>query len=175
MKRTLIILGLTCFVLSAHTQDKVSMNLLINHSRTTNDYYRVNNKWLIGAAARISYKNATKFSPLFELSGDRLIIGKDVMLRDPDPNIGSNPIRYVVNAFGGIEYRPIDIIYLSFLAGPSYINERFLMGIKPTAGIYFSKRQRWNASFSYTTIFNRTKVVNQHFETINFALGLRLF
>ncbi len=151
------------------------MTLLANHSRTLNDYNKVNNEWLFGMGARLALNTGTKFKPVLEITGDKLIVGKDVLKQNPDGTWDDNSIRYVVNGFAGASFHPIEHLYISFAGGPGYINENFFVGIKPAIGVYFTGNQRWSVQFSYTNVFNRTKIVDQDFETLSLALGVRLF
>lgn len=159
----------------AQSRKKVSLTLMANHSRTLNDYNKVNNEWLFGMGALLALNTGTKFKPVLEIAGDKLIYGKDVLKMNPDGSPGSNSIRYVVNGFAGASFHPIEHLYVSFTGGPSYINEKFFVGIKPAIGVYFTGNQRWSFQFSYTNVFNRTKIVDQDFETLNLALAVRLF
>ncbi len=172
---TTLLCCLLCSAGFAQSRKKISMTLMANHSRTLNDYNKVNNEWLFGMGAGFALQTGTKFKPVLEISGDKFIVGKDVLKQNPDGSWHDNRIRYVVNGFAGVAFEPIEHLYVSVTGGPSYINEKFFVGIKPAIGVYFTGNQRWSLQFSYTNVFNRTKLVNQDFETLCLALRVRLF
>ena len=102
----------------------------------------------------------------------------DKVLRlNPDGSIpkDDNAVHGMVNVFAGSSFRPTSTIYVSFLAGPSFISGQTFLGIKPSFGFYFSKTQRWTGKISYINIFNRTKVTNEDFGSISLSIGLKLF
>jgi len=87
----------------------------------------------------------------------------------------NNDVGGMVDLFVGTSFHPTKNIYLSFTAGPSFINERILLGIKPSFGFYFSKNQRWTGKISYINIFNRDEITKEDFGSISFAIGVKLF
>ena len=66
-------------------------------------------------------------------------------------------------------------IYLSVVAGPSFISGQTLLGIKPSFGFYFTKTQRWTGKVSYINVFNRTRIAKEDFGSLSLAIGLKLF
>ena len=81
----------------------------------------------------------------------------------------------MVNLFIGSSFRLTQSIYLSFIAGPSFISGQTLLGIKPSIGFYFSKFHRWTDKLSYINIFNRDKATQEDFGSVSFAIGVKLF
>ena len=84
-------------------------------------------------------------------------------------------VNEVINIFAGTCYYPIRAAYLSFTAGPSFINGKTLLGIKPSLGAHFSKNKKWMAKVSYINIFNRGKIEKEDFGSISLSLGLKIF
>jgi hypothetical protein len=84
-------------------------------------------------------------------------------------------VRGMINLFLGSSFHPTQNVYLSFLAGPSFISGQTLLGIKPSIGFYFSKAQKWTGKVSYINIFNRTKITKDDFGSLSVAVGLKLF
>jgi hypothetical protein len=80
----------------------------------------------------------------------------------------------MVNLFAGSSFHPSRTIYFSVLAGPSFISGQTFLGLKPSIGFYFSKKQRWTGKISYINVFNRTKITNQDFGSISVAIGVKL-
>ncbi|HMR20254.1 MAG TPA: hypothetical protein PKA53_13205 [Sphingobacterium sp.] len=119
--------------------------------------------------------NASKFKPTVDIMADTYLEGKKVQLTNPDgshvDNVGST-----VNLFAGTSYHPIQSLYISFVAGPSWMgNGQRLMAIKPSFGFHFSPTQRWTAKISYINVFNRDMTTKEDFGSISLSLGMKLF
>ncbi len=171
---------LLCFVLTqtfGQIQRKVSIYLLTQYNNTRYDYTIGNNPWGIGLGLQTFLNNKTKFKPTIELTGDVYLEDDKVLRLNPDGSIPKkdNDVRGMVNLFVGSSFHPIQSIYLSFVAGPSFISGQTLLGIKPSLGFYFSKTQKWTGKISYINVFNRTQVAKEDFGTLSFAIGLKLF
>ena len=156
---------------------KVSTYLYTQYNNTLYDYTAGNNPWGVGLGFQTFFNNKTKFKPTIELTGDIYLEDDKVFRSNPDgtfPEKG-NDVRGMVNLFVGSSFHPIQSIYLSLAAGPSFINGQILLGIKPSLGFYFSKNQKWSGKVSYINIFNRTKIVNEDFGSLSLAIGMKLF
>ena len=178
----LITTFLFCFILTlthsfGQTQRKVSTYLLTQYNSTLYDYTKGNNPWGIGLGLQSFYNNKTKFKPTIELTGDIYLEDDKVLRSNPDGSIpeNGNDVGGMVNLFVGSSFHPNQSIYLSFVAGPSFISGQTLFGLKPSFGFYFSKNQRWTGKVSYINVFNRTKIINEDFGSLSFAIGLKLF
>ncbi len=179
MQKILTIL-LCCFILTqsfAQTERKVSTYLLTQYNYTIYDYTLGNNPWGIGLGLQTFFNNKSKFKPTIELTGDIYLEDDKVFRSNPDGSFpkDGNDVGSMINLFAGSSFQPTKSIYLSFLAGPSFISGQTLLGIKPSVGFYFSPRQRWTGKISYINIFNRTKIINEDFGSLSFAIGLKLF
>ena len=161
-------------MLSAQTQRKISSYLFAQYTNTIYDQTLGNNPWGMGLGVQAFLNNKTKFKPSIELTGDVYLADDKVARLDGNDNF-IDDIPAMVNLFIGSSYHPNNTIYVSFLAGPSFINGKTLFGIKPSAGCYFSKNKRWTAKISYINIFNRNKPGKEDFGSISFALGVKLF
>ena len=89
--------------------------------------------------------------------------------------INYNDVRGMVNLFVGTSFKPTRNIYISFVAGPSFISGQTMLGIKPSLGFYFTKSQKWTGKISYINIFNRDKTTKEDFGSLSLAIGLQLF
>jgi hypothetical protein len=159
------------------TQRKISTFLSTQYTRTLYDYTKGNNPWGMGLGLQTFLNNSTKFKPTLELTYDLYLEDDKVLRSNPDGTFpkNGNGVGGMVNLFAGSSFHPTQSIYLSFVAGPSFIGKQTLLGIKPTFGFNFSKAQKWTAKISYINIFNRTKIIDQDFGSISFAIGLKLF
>lgn len=178
--RKLFILLFTCSILTqsfGQTQRKVSAFLQTQYNSTLYDYTKGNNPWGIGLGLQAFLNNKTKFKPTIELTGDIYFEDDKVLRSNPDGTFpeNGNDVRGMVNLFVGSSIHPTQNLYLSFLAGPSFISGQTLLGIKPSFGFYFSKNKKWTGKVSYINIFNRTKATKQDFSSLNLAIGLKLF
>src|SRR5205814_6707840 len=123
------------------------------------------------------FNNERKFNPTIELTGDIYLEDDKVLKLNPDGSIPTkyNDVRGMVNLFVGSSFNPAQNIYLSLLAGPSFISRQTLLGIKPSFGFYFSKTKRCTGKVSYLNIFNRNKTTKEDFGSLSVAIGLKLF
>ncbi|MFI5406156.1 MAG: hypothetical protein ACHQ1D_06540 [Nitrososphaerales archaeon] len=132
----------------------------------------------MGLGLQTFFNNQSKFKPTVELTGDIYMQDDKVYRTYPGDSTGmEGPERVngMVNLFAGLSYHPIQELYLSFIAGPSFMDGQTFFGIKPSLGFYFSKTQRWTGKVSYINIFNRVKLLNEDFGSLSIAIGLRLF
>ena len=179
MRKTLTLL-LCCFMLTqsfGQSQRETSTYLWGQYNQTLYDYTLGNNPWGIGFGLQTFFINKTKFRPIIELTGDLYLMDDKVFRLNPDGSYPEteNTVRGMVNLFVGSSFDLNRNVYLSLVAGPSFIQGRTYLGVKPSFGFYFSKNQRWTGKVSYINIFNRTKMIKQDFGSLSFALGIRIF
>ncbi len=168
---------LPCFILAqsfGQANTKVSTYLFTQYNKTIHDRTTGNNPWGAGLGLQTFLNNKTKFKPTIELTGD-IYLEDDKVFRENADGTRIDDVRGMVNLFFGTSFHPAKIIYLSFLAGPSFVSGRTLLGIKPLVGFYFSASQKWTAKISYINIFNRDKTTKEDFGSLSVAIGLRLF
>ena len=159
------------------TPKKASMYLLTQYKNTLHDYTPGNNPWSTGLGVQTFFNTKSKFKPTIELTGDIYLEDDKVFRSNPDgsfPKDGNN-VSGMINLFAGTSFNPTQSLYLSFVAGPSFISRQTLLGIKPSIGFFFSKKQRWMGKISYINVLNRTKIVNEDFSSLSVAIGLKLF
>ncbi len=171
---------LFCFLLAqlfGQTNRKVSSYLSSEYNKTLYDYTLGNNPWGAGIGLHVFLNNKTKFKPTIELTSDIYLEDDKVLRSNADGSIpkDGNEVGGMVNLFVGTSFHPTQSIYVSFVAGSSFISGQTLFGIKPSLGFYFSKTQRWTGKVSYINVFNRTKIVNEDFGSLSLALGVKLF
>lgn len=171
---------LICFILTqtfGQTQRKVSTYLLTQYNNTIYDRTKGNNPWGVGLGLQTFFNNKTKFKPTIELTGDVYLMDDKVLRLNPDGSVpvNYNDVRGMVNLFVGTSFNPTRNIYISFVAGPSFIGGQTIFGIKPSFGCYFTKSQKWKGKISYINIYNRDKTTKEDFGSLSLAIGLQLF
>jgi hypothetical protein len=158
----------------SQAEKKISVYLLTQYNKTIVDQTKGNNPWGVGLGLQALFNNHTKFKPTVELTGDVYLENDKVGRLYSDgtdlPEVGA-----MTNLFAGASFFPSGNIYLSFLAGPSFINGETLFGIKPSLGFYFSKSKKWTFTASYINIFNRGYATGEDFGSISLAIGFRVF
>lgn len=179
MQKAVITLLLVFIVATSFSQSqrKFSAYLGTQFNLTTNDYTIENNPWGVGLGLQAYYNTQSKFKPTIELSGD-LYLADDYVLRlNPDGNFpeNGNAIDGMINLFAGSSFHPNQRVYVAFVAGPSFIGDQTLFGVKPSFGFYFSKSHKWTGKISYINIFNRTKMIREDFGSISLSIGRKLF
>ena len=158
---------------SLNAQLKVSSSLSLQYNKTIYDATSGNNPSGIGLGLETIFTTKTKCKPAIEITAD-IYLEDDKVFRmingQEQEGVGG-----MINLFAGALFNPNQNAFLSFYAGPSFINGNTLLGIKPSFGSYFSKSQRWKIKMSYINIFNRDKQTKKDFGTISFAIALKLF
>jgi len=167
---------LFCFILIqsfGQAQQKVSTYLQAQYNTTLYDRTKGNNPWGMGVGLQLFFKSS-KLRPTIDLAATAYLEDDKVfrMTQDGKP---VDDIGGMVNLFAGAAYHPIQTIYLSLVAGPAYINEQVLLGVKPSFGFYFSEKQRWTGKISYINIFNRDTTSKEDFGSLSLSLGIKLF
>ena len=173
----IISIFLGCFIFTqsfGQTQKKATSYLLTQYNKTISDRTIGNNPWGLGLGLQTFFNNNSKFKPTIELTGDIYLLDDKVFRMNTD---GSkiNDVRGMVNLFFGSSYHPTKSVYLSLVAGPSFISGQTFIGIKPSVGFYFSTTQKWTGKISYINIFNRDKITNEDFSSLSLSVGLKLF
>ena len=173
---TTILLFLILTQSFGQTQRKVSTYLLTQYNNTLYDYTIGNNPWGIGLALQTFCNDKTRFKPTIELTGDIYLEDDKVLKLDPDGSVpkNDNSISGMINIFVGSSFHPTQSLYLSFVAGPCFIDGQTLVGLKPSIGFYFSGNQRWTSKLSYINIFNRGKA-KKDFGSVSLAISCKLF
>ena len=171
---------LLCFILAqafGQAQRKIATYLFAEYNKTIYDETLGNNPWALGLGLQTFFNNKTKFKPTIELTGDIYLEDDKVLRYNPDSSIQTtnNDVRGMVNLFVGSSFHPAQNVYISFVAGPSFISGHTFLGIKPSLGFYFSKSQKWTGKISYINIFNRDKRTKEDFGSLSLAIGLKLF
>lgn len=176
MKRS-ILLTLFSLVFTqgfSQTQRNISLYLQGQYTQTIYDDTRGNNPWAVGLGAQCFFNNKAKLKPTIELTGDLYLSDDDVYRLNPDGSAKTD-VRGMVNLFAGVSYSFNKIVYLSFVAGPSFVSQKTLIGIKPSFGFYFSKNQKLTGKISYINVFNRGDFSKKDFGSISLSLGIKLF
>ena len=152
----------------------LSLSLQVQSNITLQDNTKGNNPWSLGIGLQSSFLIKSKVHPTIELTGD-LYLADDKVLRADSTGRRYKDVRSMANLFFGASLSPARNIYFSLLCGPSFISKQLLFGLKPSVGIFFSKKQKMLAKLSYITVFNRGNVVKQNFNSISISLGLKLY
>lgn len=153
---------------------KVSFLLQAQSNITLKDYTKGNNPWSLGVGLQTSFLLKSKINPTIELTGD-LYLADDKVIRADSTGRRYNDVRSMVNMFFGASLTPAQNIYLSVLCGPSFTGRQTLFGLKPTLGVFFSKKKKMLAKLSYIAVFNRGNLVKQNFTSVSLSLGVKLY
>ena len=168
---------LLCFIVTnifGQTQRKVSTYLNVGYNQTLNDITIGNNPWGAGIGLQTFINTKTVFKPTIELTGDLYLMDDKVYRMNAD-GTPIETVRGMVNLFAGTSFNATQNIYISVVAGPSFIHGQTLFGLKPSIGFYFSKSKRGTGKISYINIFNRDRLTKQDFSSISLSLGFKLF
>jgi hypothetical protein len=166
-----------CFILTqsfAQAQRKTSTYLQGQYNRTISDRTKGNNPWGIGLGLQLFFNNGSKLKPTIDLTADAYV-EDDKVFRANSDGTEIVDVGGMVNVFAGASFHPAKTIYLSLVAGPSFVSGQTLLGVKPSFGFYFSRNQRWTGKVSYINVFNRDKTSKDDFGSISLSVGVKLF
>lgn len=180
MLRKIILFSFFSFVFSpafSQVPRKVSLYLFSQYNKTLSDQTKGNNPWGFGLGLQATANTKTKLKPMLEITGDWYLEDDKVLRLNPDGSFPTqdHTVNEMINVFAGTTFSPIPEIYTMIAAGPSFIGDQVLLGIKPTFGFYFSKSQRLTAKLAYIHIFNRDKLSAKDFGTLSIGVGVKLF
>lgn len=168
---------LLCFLVTlsfAQAQRKSSLYLQGQYNQTLYDVTKGNNPWGMGLGLQIFFQPASRLKPTIDLTADAYL-QDDKVLRVNTDGTPINDLGGMINLFAGGSYHPARTVYLSFVAGPSFLGGETKLGVKPSLGFYFSSNQRLTGKVSYINIFNREEKAKEDFGSISFSLGVKLY
>ncbi len=170
----ILLLTLSFTQIYGQTQRKLSTYFLTQYTKTIDDLTKGNNPWGMGLGLQTFLNNKTKFKPTIELTGD-IYLEDDKVFRTDSTGTGFNDVQGMTNLFIGSSFNPTKKIYVSFVAGPSFLGGQTLFGIKPSLGFYFSNKQKLTGKISYINVFNRGKIIKEDFTSWSISLGVKIF
>jgi hypothetical protein len=148
--------------------------LSAEYNMTLYDRTVPNNPWAMGLGFQTFFNNNQKVKATFDFTADAYLEDDKVLRLNGD----STPIADVggmINLLAGISYQPAKMVYLSFVAGPSFVSERILLAVKPSLGFYFTPAQKSTFKIYFINVFNRDRTTKQDFGSIGFSLGVKIF
>jgi hypothetical protein len=167
---------LLCFNLAnayAQAERNVTLYALTQYNNTLYDRTKGNNPWGGGLGLQALLHTVSKIKPTIELMGD-LYLEDDKIYRLNSDGTEIPDVPAMVNLMAGASYHPAQCVYVSIVAGPSFIGGQTAMGIKPSLGFYLSPNKRWMGKASYINIFDRDKTTKKDFGSISLAIGIKL-
>lgn len=173
----IIVSLLLSFILTqafAQQEKRTSTYLFAQLTPTLHDQTLGNNPLGMGLGFPTFFNTRSKFKPTVEITGDIYFPHDDVFRTNGD-GTAKLEVPGMINLLAGAAFAPAKNIYLSFVAGPSFINSQTLLAVKPSFGFYFSNKQRWTGKIAYINVFNRGNVVKDNFTSASFAIGVKIF
>ncbi len=153
---------------------KVHTYLSGQYNKTLQDITKGNNPWGLGLGVQCYFNPTQKWKPFIDVTADAYLENDKIYITNAD---GSEirDVRGMVNILGGVAYRPAKKIFGSLAAGPGFVSEKVLLGVKPSLGFFFSENQKWTGRISYIHLFNRDTRSKEDFGSISFSMGCRIF
>jgi hypothetical protein len=170
---TTILLGFILIPCFGQKKCNSSLYLQGEYNRTLSDITIGNNPWGMGLGLQLFFRQTSKLRPAIELTADAYL-EDDKVYRLYSDGRDIPTVREMINLFGGASFHPNRIVYLSFVAGPSFIRQIYL-GIKPSLGFYLSSNQKVTAKVSYINVFHRAPREKEKFSSVSLSLGFALF
>lgn len=176
MKKLLCTILLCSTLLKSFSQKQRPVSLFLSgeYNKTLYDATAGNNPWGIGLGMQLFLNSNSNLKFTADFTADTYFEDDKVARLNPNGTVINN-VGGMVNLFAGASLHPTDMVYLSFVAGPSFINQQTLLGVKPSIGFYFSPNQRWTGKFSFINIYKRDKLKKADFGSFSLSVGVRLF
>jgi hypothetical protein len=173
MKKSILLI-ISFFIalqISAQTERATSMYLSFHGNQTI--YDRVNTGGGAGVGIEFMLNTKGKIKPKMEFDYD-IFSGTDLLKLNNEGQVIFQK-RNVPCVFIGVLYNPINRVNLSLNLGTSFFNSKTYFAVKPSIGIYFDKKQRFEGKVSLTNIFQRDDAGKEPFGYLNFGIGIKLF
>lgn len=174
---TLLSFFLLHFNGNGQSEKKITGYILAQYSRTLYDYTKETNPWGLGLNLHSYLKTTAKFKPTFDLSADFYFVEDVVESLFPPIFLEGLPpdstIDYAINALAGYSYQITERTFATFVVGPSLIDGKVRMTIKPSIQYYLSRNRNYVGRISFTNTFNRIK--RNDFGSIVISFGRRIF
>jgi hypothetical protein len=167
---------LACFICIheiSQKQRKLSGYLWPQFNSTVYDKTLVNNTNGFGLGLQAFLNNKSSFKPTLEITGDLYPGGRKILLVSANGEPIETKIA-VVDLFAGAIFRPGKIGFISFTTGPSFINGKAYLGIKPSIG-FFSRNNKWSGKISLISVFQNDQSSAQDFGVVIVGLAVKLF
>ncbi|MBC7625992.1 hypothetical protein [Ferruginibacter sp.] len=176
MQKIIVSLLLSFILTQGFAQQEKSLSTYLSFQVTPalHDQTLGNNPLGMGLGLQTFFNVSSKFKPTAEITGDIYFPHDDVFRMNGD-GTAKLEVPSMVNLLAGAEFAPAKNIYVSLVAGPSFINGQTLLAMKPSLGFYFSSKQRWTGNIAYINVFNRGNVVKENFTSVSLAIGVKLF
>jgi hypothetical protein len=181
MKMSLPITILCCLSITialGQSSNKFVAHLSAEYNNTLYDRTVPNNPWAVGLGFQTFFNNNSKIKATVDLTADVYLEDDKVLRANVLPTGEIIPVADVggmVNLFAGISCQPTRLMYISFVAGPSFISGKTLFGLKPSLGFYFSQAQKCTFKLYFINVFNRDKPTKQDFGSIGCSFGVKIF
>lgn len=145
----------------------------LNLNLTQYDRTMSNNAVGFGAGVQINMRTGLWLRPLLDVSADGFGGTKELyMTADGKPIFGKSD---VVNVFGGVLVNLPKRFFASFTAGPSFIDGKTYLGIKPALGCYCLPGRQLAARVAFANVYQRDAISNQSFGTLVISAVAKLF
>ena len=159
----------------AQTQKKFNGYLKGQFNGTLYDYKKSTNVLGIGFGLQGYMNNETRFKPTIDLTGNYYFFDDLFKILVPYIPFGedSSEIDKVYNLFVGSAYQLKSWFNVSLTAGPSIIDGKTFLGIKPTVSFFFPSSKNFSFELSYINVFNR--IGKNDFGSFSISSGVKIF
>lgn len=168
--------GLTIFIVTncfSQPNRKLSVFLSFQANKTLFDRTITNNNGGIGFGLQTNLNTKTRVKPTLELNADFFAGTKELYLTSDFKPIEAKS--GVSGIYIGPLFEPVKRLFIAATFGTSIYNNKAHFGIRPSVGLYPSKRKNCTAKVSFTNIFQRDDINNKSFGYFSFTLALKLF
>ena len=142
----------------AQTARTISTYIMGQYNKPYFEWGIRNNPSGIGLGAETFFMTDKKFQPTIDLSGN-VFIEKAVVYQPSGSPEKSPDIRSNISLLAGASIHPFRLLFFSFVAGPTLINQKMYLSSKPSVGFYFDKNRKWIMKFSGIIIYRYFPVI----------------
>jgi hypothetical protein len=165
---------LVCFISVQGFGQELSGFLWGRINSTVYDKTIENNTNGFGLGVQAFLDTKSNFKPTLEMTWDLYPKFRKLLILAPNGDPVESKIG-VLSFFAGTSFHPVRIGYISFLAGPCFINRKAYLGIEPSLGIYFSRDQRWSGKISFRNVFQNDQSSTRDFGVVSVGIAVKLF
>lgn len=174
MKRGCIVLAIF-FVTNCYCQNnrKLSAFLSFQGNKTSYDRTITNNNGGMGFGLQTNLNTKTRVKPTLEINADLFAGTKELYLTADFKPIDAKS--GVLGIYTGPLFEPMKRLFIAATFGASIYNNQAHFGVRPSVGLYSSKRKNCAVKISFTNIYQRDDISNESFGYFSFALAVKLF
>jgi hypothetical protein len=173
MRFTLLAIIILCSLTSVAQTNKTWTALLsFQGNATTYDRTFSNNSGGIGFGLQTHLGKNTRAKGIIEVNGDLFAGTKELLITANGKQIDAKSA--ILSFYGGGLWQLTSNFFITGAVGTSIYNGKGHLGLRPSVGLFTSRRKTWLIRTSFTNVFQRDEISNENFGYLSFSIALKL-